>query len=54
MSKRGGNIADVSLVTAIQRVSSWLQRYGRAVCAHGKFEDPMQSTKQGGIWDCQS
>jgi len=40
---------DVSLVVAVQCVSVGVQRHGRAICAYGEFEDPVQSAEQGGV-----
>jgi len=36
---------DVSLVVAVQCISVRVQRHGRAVCAYGEFEDPVQSAE---------
>ena len=35
--------------TAVQRVSLRLQRHGRAVRAHGQFEDPDEPGEQDGV-----
>jgi hypothetical protein len=38
-------LTGIMLVVAVQCVSVGFQRHGRAVCAYGEFEDPVQSAE---------